>query len=77
MLKIVLRTAQSDTDMNIVEIPSSKMEVFDDRIEGWHPKWGHFNIYINNGNFLAGHLPCCAGLGDGEAVFDFCTAYGV
>lgn len=70
MLKIVLRN-----ETHTVEITSSKMEVFADRVEGWHPEWEHFEIHVNNGNFLAGHLPCCAGWEDGTAVFDFCTAY--
>ena len=75
MMNIVLRTERGVEPYYEVTIKSTKMEVFADRVEGYNDKDGHFAIGINNGYFLAGHLPCCDGWEDETACFDFCTAY--
>ena len=75
MLNIVLRTERGVEPYYEVAIPSTNMEVFADRVEGYNEEWGHFEIGINGEYFLAGHLPCCDGWEDGTACFDFCTAY--
>jgi hypothetical protein len=75
MLNIILRTVRGVTPYYEATIKSTKMEVFADRVEGYNDEDGHFEIHINNGYFLAGHLPCCVGWEDETACFDFCTAY--
>ena len=75
MINIVLRTEKGVDPYYEVTIKSTKMEVFADRVEGYNDDYGHFEIHINNGYFLAGHLPCCDGWADETACFDFCTAY--
>ena len=76
MLNIVLRTMRWSAEPYYeVTIKSTKMEVFADRVEGYNDDYGHFQIHINEGYFLAGHLPCCDGWEDETACFDFCTAY--
>lgn len=74
-LELVLRTGMNDVPYREIRIPTTHVEFFEDRLECYNEVSEHFEVYINNGMFLAGHLPQCEGWADETAVFDFANVY--
>lgn len=74
-LVLVLRTEMHIDNYLEVRIPTTYVEFFTDRLEGYNEQLEHFEVAIINGDFHAGHLPYCEGWADGTAVFDFADVY--